>query len=161
MIEDKLKGRFIFLGAGMVVFRTQVRDYSPNVMADGYCRLGMLYRLMETGALCPENGVPLLWDEPEAYLHPELMKLVAKILIDLSNEGQQIVIATRSLEFVICLNKLIGKNKGDQVVYHHLHRGEDDKIKLQSAWDIAEFEGACFFENFKHMTGEDTSKGHK
>jgi len=39
----------------------------------------------------------LFWDEPESNLNPRLIKTIASVLMDLSQHGVQVIIATHSL----------------------------------------------------------------
>lgn len=65
------------------------------LVAEGLRKLGMLSRLIATGALLDKGC--LFWDEPEANLNPRLIREVAKTIIDLSGRGIQVFIATHSL----------------------------------------------------------------
>lgn len=65
------------------------------LVAEGLRKLGMLSRLIATGALLDKGC--LFWDEPEANLNPRLIKWVAKTILDLSSSGIQVIIATHSL----------------------------------------------------------------
>ncbi len=65
------------------------------LVAEGLRKLGMVARLIATGALL-ENGY-LFWDEPDANLNPRLVRRVARTIVDLSRGGIQIFIATHSL----------------------------------------------------------------
>jgi predicted ATPase len=65
------------------------------LVAEGLRKLGMLARLIATGALLDKGT--LFWDEPEANLNPKLIRSVAKSIVDLSAAGIQIFIATHSL----------------------------------------------------------------
>ena len=95
---DEIKGicggRFVFYGGGKVTFKTENAEYSANSMAEGFRKAGMLSRLLETGAIQPGVSGPLFWDEPESNLNPKLMKLLVHILLELSRNGQQIILAT-------------------------------------------------------------------
>ena len=63
-------------------------------MAEGFRKAVLLSRLLETGAIQPGVSGPLFWDEPESNLNPKLMKLLVQILLELSRNGQQIILAT-------------------------------------------------------------------
>jgi len=82
------------------------------LVAEGLRKLGMLARLIATGALLDKGY--LFWDEPEANLNPVLIKQVAKSILDLSDSGIQVFIATHSLfllrELEILLSDPVRKN---------------------------------------------------
>ncbi|MCT8843835.1 ATP-binding protein, partial [Glaesserella parasuis] len=65
------------------------------LVAEGLRKLAMIARLIATGSLLGKGA--LFWDEPEANLNPKLIKTVAKIILQLCNNGIQIFIATHSL----------------------------------------------------------------
>ena len=64
------------------------------LIAEGLRKLAMLARLISTGTLL-EQGY-LFWDEPETNLNPKLIKLIAKVLLHLCQNGIQIFMATHS-----------------------------------------------------------------
>jgi energy-coupling factor transporter ATP-binding protein EcfA2 len=84
------------------------------LVAEGLRKLGMLSRLIATGALL-EKGF-LFWDEPEANLNPRLIKWLAKTILDLSSGGIQVFIATHSL-FLLRELEIQLANK----TYHGMH----------------------------------------
>lgn len=63
--------------------------------AEGMRKLGMVTRLIGTGALKP--GATLFWDEPESNLNPRLIKLIARTIHQLAKWGVQVFVATHSL----------------------------------------------------------------
>lgn len=126
-------GRFIFYGGGKVTFRTEDSEYSANSIAEGICKVGMLYRLLETGALQPGVSGLLLWDEPESNMNPKLMKSLVTILLELSRNGQQIILATHDYVLLKWFDLLMDKSKGDHILFHTLYRDDESgTIKLDS-----------------------------
>lgn len=133
-IEKTCGGRFNFSGAGKVTFKTKAAEYSANSVAEGFRKVGMLARLLETGAIQPGISGPLFWDEPEANMNPKLMKLLVQILLDLSRSGQQIILATHDYVLLKWLDLLTDKGQGDHVRYHSLYRAAaTNEIKVESA----------------------------
>ena len=94
------------------------------LVAEGLRKLGMLARLIATGALLDKGC--LFWDEPEANLNPRLIKRVAKSIVELSSSGIQIFIATHSLFLLRELDVLLRRD-GTKVRarFFGLHAGED------------------------------------
>ena len=121
-IEAICGGRFVFYGGGKVTFKTDNAEYSANAMAEGFRKAGMLSRLLETGAIQPGVSGPLFWDEPETNLNPKLMKLLVKILLELSRNGQQVILATHDYVLLKWFDLLMDKGKGDHVRFHSLYR---------------------------------------
>lgn len=66
-----------------------------TLLAEGLRKLATLMRLLENGSL--QIGGTLLWDEPETNLNPRLIKLIARVICHLSQQGIQVIIATHSL----------------------------------------------------------------
>jgi energy-coupling factor transporter ATP-binding protein EcfA2 len=103
------------------------------LVAEGLRKLGMLSRLIATGALLDKGC--LFWDEPEANLNPRLIKWVAKTILDLSSSGIQVIIATHSLfllrELEILLS-LTAYAKND-TKFFGLHQLDDGVIIKQGS----------------------------
>jgi len=121
-IEGLCGGRFVFYGGGKVTFKAVNAEYSANAMAEGFRKAGILSRLLQTGAIQPGVSGPLFWDEPEANLNPKLMKLLVQILLELSRNGQQIILATHDYVLLKWFDLLMDKGKEDHVRYHSLYR---------------------------------------
>lgn len=135
-IEGICGGRFVFYGGGKVTFKTETAEYSANSMAEGFRKAGMLSRLLETGAIQPGVSGPLFWDEPESNLNPKLMKLLVQILLELSRNGQQIIMATHDYVLLKWFDLLMDKGKEDHVRFHSLFRDTDtSEIKVASTED--------------------------
>ena len=135
-IEGICGGRFIFYGGGKVTFKTESAEYSANAMAEGFRKAGMLSRLLETGAIQPGVSGPLFWDEPESNLNPKLMRLLVQLLLELSRNGQQNILATHDYELRKWFDLRMAKGKGDHVRFHSLYRDpEVGEIRLSSTDD--------------------------
>ena len=113
-IETVVGGKFIFYGGGKVTFKSENNEYSANVVAEGFRKAGMLARLLETGVIQPGISGTLFWDEPESNLNPKLMRLLVEILLELSRNGQQIIIATHDYVFLKWFDLLKDKGKGEE-----------------------------------------------
>lgn len=125
-IENICEGKFVFYGGGKVIFKSKENsEYSANAMAEGFRKVGMLSRLIETGAIQPGVSGALFWDEPESNLNPKLMRLLVEILLELSRNGQQIVIATHDYVLLKWFDLLASRELGDYVLFHTLYRDTD------------------------------------
>lgn len=116
--QDSTQTRFVSSGS---------QSFPTGMTAEGFRKIGVLHRLLSNGSINPgETGV-LLWDEPEANLNPKLMKEVVQVLLELSRNGQQIVVATHDYVLLKWLDLLMDKKgKEDHVRYHVLQRREED-----------------------------------
>lgn len=90
------------------------------LVAEGLRKLGMLARLIATGALLDKGC--LFWDEPEANLNPRIIRDVAKTIVELCHNGIQVFVATHSL-FLLRELELGLKDSATQVRYFGLHLG--------------------------------------
>lgn len=94
------------------------------LVAEGLRKLAMLARLIATGSL-RDKGY-LFWDEPETNLNPKLIKQVAKVILQLCQNGIQVFIATHSLFLMREIDILLQKNFNDiKACFFGLQLGED------------------------------------
>lgn len=149
-IEGICGGRFMFYGGGKVTFKTGTAEYSANSMAEGFRKAGMLARLLETGAIQPGVSGPLFWDEPESNLNPKLMKLLVQILLELSRNGQQIILATHDYVLLKWFDLLVKKNQGDHIRYHALSN-DGGTVGVQSADSYKELDNNAITSTFSDL----------
>lgn len=153
-IEKICNGRFIFYGGGKVTFKTTNAEYSANTMAEGFRKAGMLSRLLETGAIAPGSSGPLFWDEPETNMNPKLMKLFVEIMLELSRNGQQIIIATHDYVLLKWFDLLSYENKGDHVKYHSLFANDENNVELSSTDMYLDVSPNAISDTFGEITKE-------
>lgn len=152
-IEGICGGRFVFYGGGKVTFKTENAEYSANSMAEGFRKAGMLSRLLQTGAIQPGASGPLFWDEPESNLNPKLLKLLVQILLELSRNGQQIILTTHDYVLLKWFDLLIDNGKNDHVRFHALYRnGQSEDVKIDSTDNYREIEKNPMAEAFNSLT---------
>ncbi len=65
------------------------------LVAEGIRKIALLAQLIMNGSL--RKTSILFWDEPEVNFNPKLMRHLASILVDLTEKGVQIIMATHSL----------------------------------------------------------------
>lgn len=130
-----------------------LHEKSKWAMAEGFRKAGILSRLLETGAIQPGVSGPLFWDEPESNLNPKLMKLLVQILLELSRNGQQIILATHDYVLLKWFDLLMDKGKDDHVRFHALYRdGQSEDVKIDSTDDYREIEKNPIAEAFNNLT---------
>ena len=152
-IEKICGGRFVFNGAGTVTFITNGTEYSVNVMAEGFRKAGLLARLLETGAIRPGISGPLFWDEPEANLNPKLLQPLVEILLELSRNGQQVILATHNYFLLKWLDLLTNKGKEDHVRYHALSCDPvTNEIRVDSVDNYHQISSNAISEAFGDLT---------
>ena len=123
-------GGSIELDGERFYLQSQSGRIEMNLLAEGLRKLAMLARLVATGSLIGKGS--LFWDEPEANLNPKVIKLVARTILDLSEHGVQVFIATHSL---FLLRELYILQQGEfsklDVRCFGLHDSEDGAIIRQ------------------------------
>lgn len=94
-LEEAMQGSIELDRNGRFYLKNLSGRMEMPLVAEGLRKLGMLSRLIATGALLDKGY--LFWDEPEANLNPRLVKWAARTILDLSKGGTQVFIATHSL----------------------------------------------------------------
>jgi AAA15 family ATPase/GTPase len=150
-INGVVGGKFVFYGGGKVTFKSENNEYSANVVAEGFRKAGMLGRLLETGAIQPGISGTLFWDEPESNLNPKLMEMLVEILLELSRQGLQIVLATHDYVFLKWFDLLADAKQGDDVRFHALYR-DGGKIKVEQAKDYKSISENAISDTYSDLT---------
>ena len=136
-LEDAMQGSIELDKSGRFYLRNANGLMEMPLVAEGLRKLGMLARLISTGALLDQGY--LFWDEPEANLNPHLIKQVAKTIVELSNSGIQVFIATHSLFLLRELEILLAQKKLDTAFFGL--QATDNGITVQqgpSLYDIGD-----------------------
>ncbi len=94
-LENAMGGTVELDASGRFYIKTQAGRFEMNLIAEGLRKLAMLARLIANGSLLDKGC--LFWDEPDANLNPKLVKLIARTILALSQNGIQVFIATHSL----------------------------------------------------------------
>ena len=95
------------------------------MVAEGIRKLAMLTQLVAVGAL--QKGGYLCWAEPEANLNPRLVKVVARVILQLAKAGIQIFIATHSY-FLLKELDILTMEQPIPTRYFSLLKGEDGVV---------------------------------
>ncbi|AUX24064.1 ATP-binding protein [Sorangium cellulosum] len=110
-LEEAMGGSIELDKNGRFYFRSGNGRMEMPLVAEGLRKLGMLARLIATGALLDKGC--LFWDEPEANLNPRLIKKVASSIVELSLGGIQVFIATHSLFLLREIEMLLARREGE------------------------------------------------
>ncbi|MBO0614946.1 AAA family ATPase [Thiothrix fructosivorans] len=94
VLEEAMGGK-VLLERGRFYLVCDFGKVEMPMVAEGIRKLAMLAQLIAVGAL--QKGSYLFWDEPEANLNPRLVKVVARVILQLAKTGIQIFVATHSL----------------------------------------------------------------
>ena len=132
---------------------------SSGMTAEGFRKIGVLQRLLSNGSLNPGTTGPLLWDEPESNLNPKLMKDLVLALLELARNGQQVILATHDYVLLKWFDLLMEKGKGDQVVFHRLHReAGSEGIQRESQSDYNIVGRSAISNTFAELYDEDVKR---
>lgn len=128
---------------------------SAQMAAEGVRKLGILQLLMENQELNPATTGTLFWDEPETNMNPKLMRLLVEVLLELSRNGQQIVLATHDYVLLKWFDLLMDKGKSDHVRFHALFKDPaDGAIKLEFTDDYLAISPNAIADAFNDLTKE-------
>jgi energy-coupling factor transporter ATP-binding protein EcfA2 len=123
-LEKAMGGTIELDKNGRFYFRNASGRMEIPLVAEGLRKLGMLARLIATGALLDKGC--LFWDEPEANLNPRIIKSVASSIVDLSLGGIQVFLATHSLFLLREIEMLLaGGRRGVDARFFGLHLSGD------------------------------------
>jgi hypothetical protein len=132
-LETAMQGRLELDKNGRFYLRTASGRVEMPLLAEGLRKLGMLARLIATGALLDQGT--LFWDEPEANLNPRLIRQVAQTIVALSASGLQVFVATHSLfllrELDILLSSAASSPTSPQLDVRHIGlQTTDDGVQV-------------------------------
>ena len=134
-------------------------EISNNMTAEGFRKIGILQQLLANGSLNPGTSGPLFWDEPEANMNPNLMKLIVNILLLLSRNGQQVILSTHDYFLLKWFDILMDKGKDDHVRFHALyHDPESREIQIESTDNYREISPNSIAETFSDLTDHEISR---
>ncbi len=142
-IHEAIGGMLVFDEARVPYFKVSGKDRSKgqnnsklieiSMIGDGIKKMAVLAYLL-LNRYIEEQGF-LIIDEPEASLDPELMHVLAKVLVELSAHHKiQIFLATNSLFFIRELNALVKFDEFDLATRYIMLRATS-KGTLVSAGD--------------------------
>jgi hypothetical protein len=149
----------------LTYFSPQRKDvFSPNMMAEGFRKFGVLQRLLQNCSLVPGVTGSLFWDEPESNLNPQLMKLLVQTMLELSRSGQQIILATHDYVLLKWFDLLVNTDAGDHIRFHSLSR-ENGDVRVQSADDYRQLNSNAIANTFSDLYDEEIKRkdlaGHR
>ena len=128
-LESALDGKVV-LERGRFYISSAAGKVEAYLLAEGLRKIGTLAQLVVNDTLTSNST--LFWDEPEANLNPELIRLVAKTIVGLVNQGMQVFIATHSL-FLLRQLYILSPNEHleNAFKYFSLHTPEEKSVSVQ------------------------------
>ncbi len=133
--------------------------FPTGMTAEGYRKIGVLHRLLCNGSISPGKTGVLLWDEPESNLNPKLIKKLVQVLLELSRNGQQIIIATHDYVLLKWLDLLMVKGKDDHIRFHAIYQDPaTHKMSVESADSYALISKTAISDTFAELFDEDMAR---
>jgi len=130
-IAKVIGGKVVYSNNKYFIYREGIGHVEFALEAEGYKKLGLIYRLIETGEI--KKGSILFWDEPEANLNPKLIPHLVDIILELEQAGVQMFFATHDYFFAKFLE--VRKKKNTSALYHALHK-EGNSVLCESNKDF-------------------------
>jgi predicted ATP-dependent endonuclease of OLD family len=115
-------------------------DIEMPLVAEGLRKLAMIAQLIANGNLLDQGY--LFWDEPETNLNPALIKVIAKVILSLSQSGIQVFIATHSLFLLRELEILTASRSESEenVRYFGLSSDSSDGVQVTQGNSISDID---------------------
>ena len=143
MYQDSTVTRFVMDGNNPL---------SSSMTAEGFRKIGVLHRLLCNGSINPGTTGVLLWDEPEANLNPKLIKKLVQVILELSRNGQQFILATHDYVLLKWFDLLMDKGKEDHVRFHVLaHESNTGRVKIHSTDDYSGLQNTGISKTFSEL----------
>lgn len=159
--EDGVSSSAPQLGAAYetVFVQEKGETFRGIMLAEGYRKIGVLQQLLLNRNFVPGRGGPLLWDEPEANMNPSLMRKLVQIILEMSRNGQQVILATHDFVLMKWFDLLSEKSLGDNVRFHSLYRDSDtNEVSVNSTNDYLELSPNSIDSAFADLTDAEIGK---
>ncbi len=135
-IEEAMDGKVEVDSNGRFFLRVNGGKMEATLVAEGLRKFAMLARLISTGVLL-EQGY-LFWDEPETNLNPKLIKVLARVIVGLADQGIQVFVATHSIFLLREIAILTDGRKVKNSRYFGLVASGDETISTLEQGDTVE-----------------------
>lgn len=127
ILRHAISGRVIEKNE-MFYLKNKSGELEFPLLAEGYRKLGLLYKLIQNETLA--RGTMLFWDEPEANLNPKLSRVVVEIMLALQKMGVQIFLTTH--DYVLLKEFELEATEEHSLLYHVLFHDENGKLRHRS-----------------------------
>lgn len=122
LLRKIIGGTVVYENDTFYMQKTSGKKIQFILEAEGLRKFGLLWKLLRAGAI--DEDTILFWDEPEANVNPELMPVLAEILMELQRGGVQIFLATHHYNLIRYLDIL--RHKEDQVCFYNFYREQEE-----------------------------------
>jgi len=91
-------------------------------------------------------------------MNPKLMRLLVEILLELSRNGQQIILATHDYFLLKWFDLLMKESKEDHICFHSLYRDDLGSITVESTDEYLAIEPNPIDETFEALINSDLDR---
>ncbi|ANY70542.1 hypothetical protein BBD42_03685 [Paenibacillus sp. BIHB 4019] len=148
-IKQIIGGTVLFEKDKYYILHNDHNKVSFQSEAEGYKKLSVLWRLIETGLIA--KGTVLFWDEPEANITPKHMPLLVDMLYALQGAGIQIFIATHDY---ILAKYLELRSCDDNSIYFHSLYKQDHTVASESGKKFKDLQHNTIAEAYNKLLDE-------
>jgi len=152
-IASIIGGRVVYKKDRYFIVRPNGTEIDFVAESEGFKKLGLIYRLVETGNVSKDSI--LIWDEPESNINPQNIPIIVEILLKLQEIGVQIFIATHDYFLAKYLN--IKKTKVHDVSFHALYK-ENGTVLHESDSDFSMLENNSIIKQSIELYKEEVRK---
>lgn len=158
VLQKTIEGRVVNTIDEEFFLRSKQGNIEFTLLAEGICKLGILWLLIQNGTL--QSDSVLFWDEPETNLNPTLYGPLIEILLELQRMGVQLFLATH--DYVILKELDLRKTKQDIVLYHALYRDkESDQILTSTTDEYLQIHPNAIQDTFLNLFDRDVKRDFK
>ena len=138
-VSRAIGGTLIQKNSRFYLKQTGQKEREITLVSEGFRKIATLLYLIDNGSL--EKGGTIFWDEPEANLNPSLVKLVAKTICFLVQNGIQVVLATHSL-FLLRELEILGNQQEFSTIGRRFFALEqtDNGVTIQQSDNLDEID---------------------
>jgi predicted ATP-dependent endonuclease of OLD family len=152
-IENIVGGKVLFENNRYYIIKSNGKMIDFAVEAEGFKKLGLIYRLIETGNIT--KGSILIWDEPESNINPQNIPVIVEILLELQKIGLQIFVATHDYFLAKYFN--VKKTTENDVLFHALFKS-GETILHESDADFTMLENNSIVKQSIELYKEEVKK---
>jgi len=147
-LQDAIGGELIYK-SGEYFINKENNELNISLEAEGYKKLAVIYRALETGYLQP--GSILFWDEPESNINPKIIPLLVDVLFSLSHHGVQIFLSTHDYMFAKYFEL---KNVENNIIFFHSLYKTETGVALESNYNFRDLKNNPIIESFDKLMNE-------
>jgi len=127
-LEKGMGGTVVLDANGRFYLKKPGSKLEMHLVAEGHRKLAMLAHLIASGILLEKNSC-LFWDEPEANCNSRLVKVIARSMFGLCQQGVQIIAATHDL-FLLRELQMLSLGSPDLGVRYFSFHPRDEGVQI-------------------------------